>query len=138
MKAYAALIVGVVVKLRVLRFDGEIVGVGVGGGNVLLGVAPVDMDPLPVFVGVMVELMVLVGESVTKAVTEEVSVLEGVVVIVFDPVIVVDDVPVDVPVFVPEGVSENVDVPVPVIVPVPVPVFDAVPVPVPVTVCVIV
>jgi hypothetical protein len=51
-------------------------GVGEGGGIVLEGVAPTDIVPVVVFVGVMVCVNVAEGESVIRAVTLGVIVLD--------------------------------------------------------------
>ena len=52
------------------------------GEGVTAGVAPVEIEAVPVFVGLMVEVIVTVGEFVTRAVTEAVMVFDGVVVMV--------------------------------------------------------
>jgi hypothetical protein len=46
------------------------------------GVAPNEIEPVGVLLGVMVDVMVALGEFVMRAVTEEVKVFEGVVEIV--------------------------------------------------------
>ena len=51
-------------------------GVVDGGGIVLEGVAPTDIVPVAVFVGVMVLVIVAEGDLVTGAVTEDVIVLD--------------------------------------------------------------
>jgi len=51
-------------------------GVGDGGGIVLEGVESTDIVPVAVFVGVMVFVIVAEGEFVIRAVTEDVIVLD--------------------------------------------------------------
>jgi len=53
------------------------------GDGVTAGVAPVEIEPVEVLLGVMVDVMVALGEFVMSAETEEVMVFEGVVDIVF-------------------------------------------------------
>ena len=57
-------------------------GVVVGGGSVLDAEEPTDAVPVMDLVGVIVFVMVAVGDFVMGAVTEDVSVFDGVCVIV--------------------------------------------------------
>jgi len=58
-------------------------GVVVGGGRVCDAEEPTDAVPVMDLVGVIVFVMVALGESVRAAVTEDVIVFDGVCVIVF-------------------------------------------------------